>query len=103
MSEATGKVSRIYKDMELYCDEDIAKLNNPLPTKLTLRPSQHWLEFLCRTRCPLSRANEFICLHDKFYWNSCKRCNRSPEGAKFWKARLIPRLLTLLSQLEVKL
>jgi hypothetical protein len=100
MSDSSSRVSRVYADLELYCDDNIAKLNNPLPSRLTQQPSQAWLEFLFHTRCPLDKANEFLCVHDKFYWHSCKRCNRSPEGAKYWKAKLIPRLLTLLQTLQ---
>jgi hypothetical protein len=93
-------VSRIYSDLELYLDDDIAQLNNPLPAPLRARPSIEWLEFLFRTRRPLDKANEFLCIHDTFYWKPCRRCNRSPEGAKFWKAKLWPRLMDLLKGIE---
>jgi hypothetical protein len=91
-------ISRIYADLKLYVDEDIAKLNNPLPTPLRARPSIAWLEFLFKTRRPLDKTNEFLCVHDKFYWTTCRRCNRGPEGARYWKTKLIPRLEELLRQ-----
>jgi hypothetical protein len=93
-----NQVSRIYKDLELYTDNAEAKLNNPLPTSLKVKPSLEWLEFLFRTRRPLDLANEFLCVHNKFYWHSCRKCNRSPEGANYWKAKLWPKLEALLSK-----
>lgn len=95
-------VSRVYRDLELYTDDAIAKSNNPLPTRLTAKPSLEWLEFLFRVHRLLDRANEFICYHNKFYWRPCLRCKRSPEGASYWKAKLIPKLLAMLSQAEGK-
>jgi hypothetical protein len=96
MSQPTGKVSRVYADLETYVDKDIAKLNNPQPAVLKQRPSIEWLEFLFRTRRPLDKANEFLCVHNTFYWKTCRRCNRSPEGAAYWKAKLWSRLEELL-------
>jgi hypothetical protein len=93
------RVSRIYNDLELYTTDAETKLNNPLPTPLKYKPSLEWLEFLFRTRRPLDKANEFLCVHDTFYWKTCRRCNRGPEGAKYWKAKLWPKLEELLSSL----
>jgi hypothetical protein len=88
----SNTVSRIYRDLDVFTTEAETKLNNPLPAPLKQRPSQEWLEFLYRTRRPLDKANEFICVHNLFYWRPCRRCNRSPEGAKYWKDKLLPRL-----------
>jgi hypothetical protein len=90
-------ISRIYKDLELYTDDAIAKSNNPIPASQRYAPSLEWLEFLFRLRTPLDKSNEFICYHNKFYWRTCVRCRRSSEGASYWKAKLLPRVVALLS------
>jgi hypothetical protein len=93
-----GQVSRIYQDLDLFTEDAESKLNNPLPTSVKVKPSLAWLEFLFATRVPLSKANEFLCVHDKFYWKTCRRCNRSPEGAKYWEAKLYQRLVEFLTK-----
>jgi hypothetical protein len=91
-------VSRVYRDLELYTDKAIAQSNNPIPPSQRYVPSIAWIEFLLTVHPLLDKANEFICYHNKFYWNACAKCHRSPEGARYWKAKLLPKVVAMLSK-----
>jgi hypothetical protein len=93
-------ISRIYKDLELYTDDAIAASNNPIPPSLSYKPSVAWIEFLLRVHPALSKANEFICYHNKFNWKPCVACRRSPEYAQWWRSKYWDRVVQALSSVQ---
>lgn len=95
-----NNVSRIYQDLELYVDTDVAKLNNPIPASMKYEPSRQWIEFLLRTRQVLDKANEFLCFHNKFLWQVCPRCKRTTAYAEYQRKALWPKVIEILKQAE---
>ena len=93
-------ISRVYHDLELYTDDAITASNNPIPPSMRYKPSLAWIEYLLTIRPALSKANEFICYHNKFNWRPCVQCRRSPQYASWWKSKYWPKVLAVLSTIE---
>lgn len=97
----TNHVSRIYQDLELFVDDDLAKLNSPIPSSTKYEPSKQWIEFLLRTRPILDKANEFLCFHNKFLWQACARCRRNSAYAEYQRKQLWPKVIEMLKQADM--